>query len=327
MTVQPVSGQGRIRLRAEVAASVLALTDMISADVATEPELFCTQAAHAAAALPADLRAALHHFSRWGSQTGTFLIEGLVATDVPRTPGDNTEHVGAGTPLVRVQAMIGETLGHLVAYEAEGGGRLFQDMVPARAAAERQTSLSSRAELELHTEQAFSPLRPDYLVLCCLRGDPGARTFTLTARQLAARLPADRLRKPLWTTTVDESFRFGDHVFDHGDIRGPLPILSGADDDPFLVFDQDLMEATTSAGRGVLSAITEIYREQRHAHVLRPGEILVIDNNRAVHGRSPFQPRFDGSDRFVVRSFVMTDLARSRYARPGNGRVISARCS
>ena len=57
-------------------------------------------------------------------------------------------------------------------------------MVPSRESARTQTSLSSEVELEVHTEQAFSVLRPDYLSLACLRGDPNAHTYLLRAHDI-----------------------------------------------------------------------------------------------------------------------------------------------
>ena len=55
--------------------------------------------------------------------------------------------------------------------------------------------------------------------------------------------------------------------------------------------------------------------------VLEPGDLLVVDNNVAVHGRSPFTARFDGTDRWLQRSFVVADLAPSAGER--DGRVIT----
>ncbi|QMU70179.1 hypothetical protein GXP74_20055 [Streptacidiphilus sp. P02-A3a] len=31
--------------------------------------------------------------------------------------------------------------------------------------------------------------------------------------------------------------------------------------------------------------------------VLEPGDAIFLDNYRVVHGREPFQPRYDGTDR------------------------------
>jgi len=62
------------------------------------------------------------------------------------------------------------------------------------------------------------------------------------------------------------------------------------------------------------------------AHVgvaLDAGDLLVVDNAVAVHGRSAFPARFDGTDRWLQRTFVVPDLAPSADER--QGRVITTR--
>lgn len=46
---------------------------------------------------------------------------------------------------------------------------------------------------------------------------------------------------------------------------------------------------------------------------LDPGEVLVVDNDLVVHGRVPFQARYDGTDRWLKRSSVR---AKGRRTRP-----------
>ncbi|MCT2584644.1 TauD/TfdA family dioxygenase [Actinophytocola gossypii] len=326
----PTLVRPKLSLTAEERQYITQLAIAVKPDPKSDPEAFCSAARSAGANLPERVRESLQLFARSGSSTGTLLIEGLAVGPVPSTPVDNTYHVGETTMLARAQAMISETIGHLVAYEAEGFGRLFQDMVPTRQAAKSQTSLSSLTELELHTEQAFSALRPDYLSMACLRGDLSATTYTLTARQVGAFTPAEYLAtlwRDRWMTGVDESFRVGGHDFEAGEVRGPMPILQGAPDDPFIVLDQDLMVSTTPAAKAAFETVLNVYRAYRDKHVLKPGDLLLVDNNRTVHGRSPFRPRYDGSDRFVIRAFITNDLTKSRYARPSNGRTIDARYS
>ena len=63
---------------------------------------------------------------------------------------------------------------------------------PRRRRAHRQTSHLVDGELMFHTEAAFHPHRPRYLLLLCLRGDPAARTtLSLDPRGAAALLGAD----------------------------------------------------------------------------------------------------------------------------------------
>lgn len=306
------------------------LAEYLTASPDLAPEAFCREAKRAAIHLPNRLAEALRDFGRSSSVSGVIVFSGLPLGTVPDTPADNSTHIGERTKLARIQGIFNEFLGHMIGYEAECSGRLFQDMVPSLAAASTQTSLSSAVELELHTEQAFSQLRPDYLSLACLRGDPDACTHLLTARELVRHLtPAEvtLLRQPRWTTGVDESFRTSDRQFIHGDIRGPMPILSGGDDDPYIVLDQDLMRGIDLEAQTLLDRIIAIYPNVRQSHVLEPGQILLLDNARVVHGRSPFTPRFDGRDRFVVRSFVTCDLIKSRHARPNDSRVIGGQFS
>jgi L-asparagine oxygenase len=309
---------------------LFALAGELSVSPSDAPELYCRQARRAARRMPDRLCELLADFAGKGTDSGTMLLDGLPVEDPPPTPPDNRSHLGEHTALARVQAIVNHGCGEMLAYEAEGRGRLYQDMVPNRALAQSQTSLGSRVELELHTEQAFSTLKPDVLSLACLRGHPDARTYVLPAHALLAQLnPFERklLRQPLWMTGVDGSFRHEGHEFIEGDERGPLPIVAGAPDDPTIVFDQDLMRGLTDEAQSMIARITEIYHDHRRSHTLTPGQILLVDNVRAVHGRSPFTPSFDGSDRFIVRSFAVRDLVRTRYARPGNGRIVAAEYS
>jgi len=310
---------------------ITALAADVTVSPSQSPELFCRQAARAARRLPDRLTELLADFASMGTESGTMLFDSLPVDDpIPDTPPDNRRHVGERTLLARAQAVVNHACGEMVAYEAEGYGRLYQDMVPNREMAQTQTSLGSRVELELHTEQAFSMLRPDIVSLGCVRGHPDAKTYSLPAHLLLEQLDAAErrlLRQRLWMTGVDQSFRMDGHEFMYGDVRGPLPVVSGADEDPAIIFDQDLMKGTDEQSHAMVERITEIYHAHRHGHVLEPGQILLVDNVRTVHGRSSFTPSFGPTDRFLIRSFVVRDLLRTRYARPGNGRMIAARFS
>jgi len=134
------------------------------------------------------------------------------------------------------------------------------------------------------------------------------------------------LQMPLWKTGVDLSFKLNGHEFIEGDVRGPMPIVNYSENaqNPILTFDQDLMIGLTEKANELLKKVVAIYYKDRLSHNLKPGEILFINNNKAVHGRSPFFPKYDGTDRFLVRCFAVFNLERTKYARPHNNRVISA---
>jgi hypothetical protein len=203
----------------------------------------------------------------------------------------------------------------MIAYEAEGNGYLFQDIVPVQNMATLQTSVGSNIELEIHTEQAFSNLRPDILCLACLKTDENAWTYLLPMNTLLSQLTIDEielLHQPLWYIGVDLSFKLHGKEFIEGDTRGPIPILNP---DSSLVFDQDLMRGITEEAQQMILRIVDIYYKYRIAYCLEPGDILLLDNRYIVHGRSPFFPKYDGNDRFLIRAFAVYDYMKSEYAR------------
>jgi L-asparagine oxygenase len=118
------------------------------------------------------------------------------------------------------------------------------------------------------------------------------------------------------------SFKLNGNEFIEGDIRGPFPILS--DDGRFLRFDQDLMTGIIEYADKMIPRIVDIYYNHRFRHSLLPGEIIFIDNRRALHGRSPFFPKYDGYDRFLIRCFSAVDYEKSAHARPDGGRMVAA---
>jgi len=306
---------------------LLKLSKDITANPSENPEEFCRQLKRASNRIPMDIARTLLEFSHHGSETGFLLLDGFSYDDVANTPDDNNQKIGENTILAKIQGILMSTIGELVAYEAEGYGRIFQDIIPMKSMEQRQMSLSSGTELEIHTEQAFSKLRPDILSLACIRGDPDAFTYILPVKTIIKNLShqeIELLRKPLWTTSVDLSFKLYGQEFIDGDVRGPMPIISGPEDDPNLVFDQDLMTGITEEAHNMINRIVSIYYTHRIRHVLIPGQIIFIDNNRAVHGRSPFSPKYDGTDRFLVRCFATFDYKKSEYARNSGSRMIHA---
>jgi L-asparagine oxygenase len=308
---------------------LLELSNAVTASPSENPEEFCRQIKRASNDIPMDVAKSLLDFSRHGSETGFLLLNGFSIEDtvLMKTPDDNNQKIGEKTNLAKIQGILMSTIGELVAYEAEGYGRIFQDVIPMKSLETKQTSVSSGTELEIHTEQAFSKLRPDILSLACIRGDPDAFTYILPVKSIIKNLShseIELLRKPLWTTCVDLSFKLYGQEFIDGDVRGPMPIISGPEDDPRLVFDQDLMCGITEEAHHMISRIVSIYYTHRVRHVLIPGQIIFIDNNRAVHGRSPFSPKYDGTDRFLVRCFAIFDYEKSDYARNSGSRMIHA---
>ena len=82
------------------------------------------------------------------------------------------------------------------------------------------------------------------------------------------------------------------------------------------------MTGITFESQELIVKIVNIYYNYRLSHVLTSGEIIIIDNKRAVHGRSSFIPNYNGYDRFLIRCFITFDYEKSYYARVG--RIVKA---
>ena len=87
------------------------------------------------------------------------------------------------------------------------------------------------------------------------------------------------------------------------------------------------MRALSADGQLALSSLHNalsapgVLRENR----LRPGDLLIINNRKAVHGRLPFRARFDGKDRWLERAYFRTDLWEGRGELKGSRRLFALR--
>lgn len=326
---RPVPQQTLFELTPEQSAQIKQVAEAITADPITDPDGFSRQALAASFDLPAELRDAMLNFNDIGSDSGVFVVRGLyVDEDLVDTPTDNTQALGAHTFFAKQMGAISHLAGTMVAYEAEGNGNLIQDMVPNPKLAMTQQSQGSKVELEAHTEQCFSEYKPDYVVLGCLRGDADAYTFAYSARKFVEHFTAEeleKLREPRWMTQIDDSFK--PFVPDPNAIRGPYPILTGPENDPYILIDQDLMHGITRESQELLDKVVQTYIANRDGVALQAGDLLLLDNPRAMHGRSLFSPRFDGKDRFIARGFVVRDRRRLWPVMLDDRRTVAAQYS
>jgi L-asparagine oxygenase len=205
----------------------------------------------------------------------------------------------------RAVLAVAAHLGEPVGFGPESYGALVQDIVPVPTVAARQVSTGSAVQLDFHTEAAFHPWSPTFLLLLCVRGDPGAATLLCAASDALAGLsPAELavLHEPRFVFAVDESYGTPS-----GTIAGPSrPILVTEEGRTRWWFDADLCRGVDVEAEQVRRTVTDAVRATATSVTLQTGQILVVDNRAAAHGRSPFTPRFDGTDRWLLRSFVVS---------------------
>jgi L-asparagine oxygenase len=220
------------------------------------------------------------------------------------------------------QLAVMSVLGSVIAYADEKRGRLVQDICPAAGEEHRQENTGS-VLLELHTEDGFHPFKPEIISLICLRSDHErtAATVTASVRSVLSALPEPTLRvlrEPIYRIRFSTSFVGADGPARYS---RPLSVLSGPDDDPDLCVDFHAMEPTRSDGAQAFEALRQAMTAALIGLILEPGDLIVVDNRVAVHGRTGFVPRYDGQDRWLRRCFAVTDLRPSRGLRGADSRI------
>jgi len=218
--------------------------------------------------------------------------------EIPSTPTD----LYADIPVQAEKVLLNwaEHLGTPIAYIQEHNGRLLQNIFPVKSMEDDQISSSSKVQLGLHTETAFHPHKPNYVLLLCLRSDAAALTTYASLNEILPKLPIQTIKilKQKWfTTTIDQSFR----LQGERDKTITMAVLT----DNGITYDETLMKGINLTAQKALVELNTAITKSTHAICLHAGDLAVIDNSTTVHGRSPFSARYDGSDRWVVRAMVL----------------------
>jgi L-asparagine oxygenase len=302
------------------------------------PELLSRASLLALRQLPSAVAEALWRFRNEMDGAG-LLIRGLPVDDdiLGPTPGHwQSRPTPASTLREELYLLlVASALGDVFAWSTLQRGRLVQDVLPIRGEEDQQSGHGS-VLLEWHTEDAFHPLRCDYLALLCLRNrDRVPTTFSGIDSIQVDQPRAAILRQPRFLIRPDnEHLRQAEGVTAarratlqelHSGPQ-PCPVLFGQVSRPYLRIDPYFMTALPGdqAAAEALSYLVRVIETMIFDVPLAPGELLLIDNYRAVHGRRPYRPTFDGGDRWLKKALVTRDLRKSRSAqRCADDRIVA----
>ena len=204
--------------------------------------------------------------------------------------------------MLLLAAAAGEPFG----WAGQQDGRLVNNIVPAAGHELEQSGASSTVLLSPHTEDAFHPMRANLLLLGCLRNPDRVGTTVSSVRRVRL-TDAEQatLRTPTLPILPDVSYGSG---FDR-DTAVPVPALwcepghEGVPEALTMRFDP-AYTPLDDAGPDYRAAYRRLEQELERVCVLaclEPGELLLVDNDVAVHGRVPFTARYDGTDRWLKR--------------------------
>ncbi|WP_433234997.1 guanitoxin biosynthesis L-enduracididine beta-hydroxylase GntD [Actinomadura nitritigenes] len=330
----------RLQLEETELRTVNALVDRLTAryDRVDDPD-FLLEAHLSAHELPMRIRRFLERLRR--EETGCCIIGGHPIDDdlIGPTPRHwNT--IGHPSPALRYEitlilytALLGDAFG----WATQQNGRLVHDVLPIREHQDSQLGTGGATLLTWHTEDAFHPHRPDYVVLACLRNPYGAETLIGTMDRLGLTdEDQEVLRQERFMILPDESHRAannsGGSDANFSSIEAmlgappPIAVLFGDKTEPYIRADPYFMRTKPgdAEAESSLRKLVDAMDQKLVGEVLRAGDFCFLDNYKVVHGRKPFAARFDGTDRWLKRACITRDLRKSRMGRKSSADPIIA---
>jgi Fe(II)/alpha-ketoglutarate-dependent arginine beta-hydroxylase len=321
----------------------IAITDLLKSVVkeydSAEDERFLLDASLIAQDLPLNLRRFLHNYKQHEDTEPTCLISGYEIDNnrIGRSPKHwKDKRPNAPSLMEEIYFVLCASLiGNPIGWSTQQAGHIVHEIFPIKEHESDQLGFSSKEILEWHTEDAFHPLRGDYIALMCIRNP--THTPTMIASNTDIDFTSDkfkRLFKPVYKIRPDNShlqISSGDEQISdaqkqmHDMNFNPvdIPVLYGDPQNPYWRIDPFFMEIPEEKeDREALNALIEAINKNIKEISLLPGEIFICDNYRVVHGRSPFTANYDGWDRWLKRLNLVIDLRKSRSVRSkGTSRV------
>lgn len=307
---------------------------LAAAHDSAESEDFLAEAPALARSLPRRVVTAVRDL-RLHESSSALVLRGLPVDDAaigPTPLGWNAQPDRRSTLreemyLVLVASLLGDVFG----WSTLQDGRLVHNVLPIPGE-QREQSGHGTVRLEWHTEDGFHPHRCDYLLLLGLRNHDAVPTTVASVRDV--RLSDEHravLTQPRFLIRPDtEHLRRAERVAGASrdnivlriqDDPRPCAVLFGHPESPYLRIDPAFMEPVPGDAEAAqaLRAIEEELERNLTDVALGPGDLLIVDNYRAVHGRSAFEARYDGTDRWLKKVVVTRDLRRSRALRDAPG--------
>ena len=334
-----------LSLSAHEVEAVQALTHEIASEhKSVEEPQFVRHAPIYAHELPRRIRRFLSDFKLFEPVDGVCLISGYPIDNarIGKTPSHWKWRVDSTASLEEqiVFVLYACLLGDPIAWATQQDGHLMHDVFPIESNKDEQLSTGSEQTLWWHTEDAFHPLRADYIGLMCLRNpDQVATTIGVPDLSRLSAEQVDVLFEPRYMIRPDESHSEKNESDLRKQIRGHngngfigsayqrikklssmpprVPILFGSRETPYVCLDPHFTTSLDDEAGKALDALAKAIDENMQEIILQPGDCLFIDNYRIVHGRKAFKARFDGTDRWLKRVNLTRDLRKSQGSRGG----------
>lgn len=255
--------------------------------------------------LPLRLRVELKTFRQKGYPLS--IVKGFVdlSGEIGPTPNHWREVYDTDAVYDYFCSLLSTLCGDVVGFSDLQEGKLVQEIFPIKEDSGKQLGTGS-VDLLLHTEDASLPYRADYIGFMCNRNVYNIPTIVsvpdlnkLSDKTLAI-LKQDKFRifndRPSFTKQErDENYAV-------------CPIITGNGENMFMRYDPLFLdqENLTDADKAAMAELEKFTEEGVFDLTLKAGEIAFIDNYQCAHGRRAYQPKYDGTDRWLKRTQIST---------------------
>jgi L-asparagine oxygenase len=259
-------------------------------------EIGATLAPH----LPVEAHRALADFRHpWGG--GALLIHGVGPGPVPAGAVRHSDLPAAGLLLSGIVSLVAT----LATVPTEWDGDPLTD-VKATPGLEDTVSSKGLKALPLHQEDQHLNLPPDGLALLMVTGGNPIRVAATTA--IVDDLRNRDERQAIGALRRSEFVHHTPLSFGGTGVSRPTPVLCGPEGKPELKVDLATTMGITESGKSALAALARSADLAAFDVHLAPGDLLLLDNRRWLHGRGKLDS--SSTDRWLIRCLLIFDSWR-----------------
>lgn len=206
-----------------------------------------------------------------------------------------------------------------VGYAGENRDNFIRHVVPSKDALDEVSSHGSLKQLNPHIDNPHLPIgnescesdcpAPNYIIWLGLRCDTKVPTTVVLLEDILSVLPTeiiDSLRKLIFDVYRPPSFGAGA-------VKQRLAPLLVPDSKGILCNRYGFANPTDPESNYALQAFSLVAETSVLAHrvLLPPGDVLIINNQKTLHARDIFSPRYDGTDRWLLRFYGVNNFQDS----------------
>ncbi len=205
-----------------------------------------------------------------------------------------------------------------VSYGSENGGELFVNLVTLPG--EGVFAVKSRKSMHGHTDAVSFPLRghrsatfpniapsPDVVCLAALRNPDGVPTIVMPVPALVAALAPDQvaeLKKRQFSVRSQKTFITGTkRVLGEELVEVDVEVLLETGEGTWIRYSHSNVDPLGDGSEAAVEALNAACAGAATHVVLQPGDLLILSNRTALHGRAEVGGDSGGTSRWLMRGY------------------------